>query len=248
MRHLKSGWKLKRTSSHRKALLRNLATELLEHKRIETTVVKAKALRPFVEKLITKAKRALLRERQNLLPAGHKVDIHTRRIVGRFVSNKAVLQELFDTIAPVIVERPGGYVRIVKTGFRRGDASEMAVVELVDWGAPQDGAVSKRAKAKAKPRQKARTQSKSKKTTKKIEKETQTESEIPTIEEVVEPVATVVADVEKTTESETVEHIETPSQSTTEIAEKASDVSPMDIHSENSLSESETDEKSQEKQ
>jgi len=142
MRHLKKGWKLKRTASHRKALLRNLAMSLLEHKKIVTTVAKAKALRPFVEKIITRAKRAVIREKNGQLPEGMKFDLHSRRIVARLIPNKAILQELFDTIAPTVIDRPGGYTRIVKLGFRRGDAAELAAIELVDWSAPQDGNVS----------------------------------------------------------------------------------------------------------
>ncbi len=150
MRHLKKGLKLKRTSSHRRALLRNLAISLLEHKKIITTVAKAKALRPFVEKIITRAKRAVLREKNGQLPAGQKLDLHARRVVAQLIHNKAVLQELFDTIAPTVLDRPGGYTRIVKLGSRRGDAAELAAIELVDWGAPQDGNVSlKKAKKKA---------------------------------------------------------------------------------------------------
>ncbi len=149
MRHLKSGRKLKRTSSHRKALLRNMATSLFEHKKVFTTEAKAKELRPYAEALITKAKHALVNEKQGLLPEGQKVDIHNRRVVARHIFSKAVLQELFDTIAPLVEDRPGGYTRIIKTGFRRGDAGRTAVIELVDWSAPQDGAVSKRSKRKA---------------------------------------------------------------------------------------------------
>ncbi|MGQ9818784.1 MAG: 50S ribosomal protein L17 [Candidatus Kapaibacteriales bacterium] len=166
MRHLKSGWKLKRTYSHRKALLRNLATDLIEHKKIETTLAKAKALRPFVEKLITRAKKAHLWEKfqnetnpkydknGNKIPYYH---VFYRRFVGRYLTKKSVLQELFETVAPVIADRPGGYTRIVKTGFRRGDSAEMAVIELVDWGAPQDGAISLKSKSKAKKAVKAKT-------------------------------------------------------------------------------------------
>lgn len=152
MRHLNTGRKLKRTSSHRKALLRNLATALFEHKKISTTEAKAKELRPYAEKLITKAKHALLNEKQGLLPEGQKIDIHNRRIVGRFITNKAVLQELFDTIAPAVEERLGGYTRIVKAGTRRGDGGDVAVIELVDYAAPLDGATTlKRKKKSAKP-------------------------------------------------------------------------------------------------
>lgn len=128
--------------------MRNLATALFEHKKIATTEAKAKELRPFAEALITKAKHALLKEKQGLLPEGQKVDIHNRRIVARLISNKAVLQELFDTIAPMVEERPGGYCRVIKTGFRRGDAGRTAIIELVDWAAPQDGAFSTKAKKK----------------------------------------------------------------------------------------------------
>jgi len=149
MRHAKRVKKLKRTASHRKAMLKNLATSLFEHKKLTTTVAKAKALRPYAEHLITKAKHALQNEQAGRLPEGQTVDIHNRRIVGRHIRNKAVLQELFDTIAPMVEDRPGGYTRIIKTGFRRGDAAQTAVIELVDWAAPQDGAVGKKSKKKS---------------------------------------------------------------------------------------------------
>lgn len=142
MRHLYSGRKLKRTNSHRKALLMNLATSLLEHKRLQTTEAKAKELRPFVEQIITRAKNAYVRERNGQLPTGQKMDVHARRVVGRIIRRKAVLQALFDEIAPVVESRPGGYTRIVKLGQRRGDGSRTAVIELVDFYAEQDGATS----------------------------------------------------------------------------------------------------------
>ena len=141
MRHRKKTKKLGRTASHRKALLSNLATELFEHKRIVTTLAKAKALRPFAERLITKAKKGYIRERDGLLPENHKVDLVARRYVARFIRRKAVVQELFESIAPVVVDRPGGYTRIVKLSRRRGDGARMAVIELVDWSAPQDGQI-----------------------------------------------------------------------------------------------------------
>ncbi len=150
MRHLKAGRKLNRTSSHKRALMRSLATALFEHKKISTTEAKAKELRPFAEQLITRAKIALARESQGQLPDGHSVDVHNRRIVARDIQNKAVLQELFDSIAPVVESRPGGYTRITKTGFRRGDAGRTAIIELVDWSAPQDGSVSLKPKKKKK--------------------------------------------------------------------------------------------------
>jgi large subunit ribosomal protein L17 len=141
MRHQVSGRKLKRTHSHRKALLCNLATSLFEHKKIETTEAKAKELRPFAEGLITKAKNSLLKEKQGALSAGQTVDVHQRRIVGKLIRNKAVLEELFDAIAPVVESRNGGYSRIIKTGIRRGDSARTAIIELVDWAAPLDGTV-----------------------------------------------------------------------------------------------------------
>ncbi len=139
MRHLKAHRKLKRTASHRSAMLNNMATSLLEHKKIATTEAKAKELRPFVERLITKAKHALVREQAGQLPTGHTVDVHSRRMVGRFIRNKAVLQELFDAIAPVVENRNGGYTRIIKTGQRHGDGSRTAIIELVDWAEQADG-------------------------------------------------------------------------------------------------------------
>lgn len=143
MRHLVKGRKLGRTASHRKALLGNLATSLIksEKKSIRTTLAKAKELRPFIEQLITKAKHAYQRERSGAFPAGH-VDVHQRRMVGRVIHEKAVLQELFDVVAPVVAERNGGYTRIIKLGQRRGDGAEEAIIQLVDFAPAQDGAVS----------------------------------------------------------------------------------------------------------
>ncbi len=149
MRHQVRGRKLGRTDSHRRALLKNLATSLFEHKSIKTTEAKAKELRPYAEKLITRARLAMKREKLGLLPEGQTVDIHNRRIVGRFIRNKAVLQELFDTIAPAVETRDGGYTRVIKLGFRRGDAGREAIIELVDFAAAQDGQVSLRRKKTA---------------------------------------------------------------------------------------------------
>ncbi len=115
MRHLKKVKKLGRTASHRKAMLRNMADSLIIHGRIETTVAKAKALRSFVEKLITKAK---------------KGDLHSRRLVLRFLSKKAT-KKLFSEIAPKYQQRPGGYTRIIKIGVRKGDGAKLAFIELV---------------------------------------------------------------------------------------------------------------------
>jgi large subunit ribosomal protein L17 len=202
MRHLVSGRKLKRTSSHRRSLLRNLATALFEHKKLETTEAKAKELRPYAERLITKAKSALAREKQGLLPEGQTIDIHNRRIVSRYLSSKAVLQELFDTIAPAVETRAGGYTRIVKTGIRRGDASPMAIIELVDWSAPQDGAVSIK---------------KRKKTTK-AKKVTATKTKKTAKAEDVKPVeATPVAEEPEAIVEETVAQVEEATPETIEV-------------------------------
>lgn len=148
MRHLKSGKKLGRTSSHRKATMISMATALFEHKKIHTTEAKAKALRPFAEKIITRAKHALIKENQGLLPEGQTIDVHNRREVGKMIKNKAVLQELFDVIAPTLEGRNGGYTRIIKTGFRLGDAGSKALIELVDWSNPQEGPTSSKKKKK----------------------------------------------------------------------------------------------------
>ena len=116
MRHRKKGRNLSRSPSHRTALLRNLATSLFEHERIRTTEAKAKELRPYAERLITMAKRG---------------DLYARRLVGRRIADRAVLGKLFDDIGPRYAERPGGYTRILKLGHRKGDAADMALIELV---------------------------------------------------------------------------------------------------------------------
>ena len=155
MRHLKKGRKLNRTSSHKKALLRNLATALITHKKIHTTLAKAKELRPYIEKLITRAKKSYIKEQNNLLPEGAKLDVHSRRIASSYLYGKAAVQALFDEIAPKVVDRAGGYTRIVKTGIRQGDSAKTAIIQLVDWFNVQDGAVSKKRRKKvAKPKAK----------------------------------------------------------------------------------------------
>ena len=117
MRHGKKINHLGRTAPHRKALLSNMACSLIEHKRINTTVAKAKALRVYVEPILTKAK---------------EDTTHNRRIVFSYLQSKEAVTELFRTVAPKIAERNGGYTRIIKTGFRPGDAADTALIELVD--------------------------------------------------------------------------------------------------------------------
>ena len=118
MRHGKKFNHLGRTASHRSALLSNMACSLIEHKRINTTVAKAKALRVFVEPILTKAK---------------EDSTHNRRIAFSYLQSKEAVTELFRTVAPKIATRNGGYTRIIKTGFRVGDAADTALIELVDF-------------------------------------------------------------------------------------------------------------------
>jgi large subunit ribosomal protein L17 len=125
MRHRVGQRKLGRVTEHRIAMLRNQAEALIRHERIETTVPKAKELRPFVERIITIAKRGIAAGDAN---AGA---LHARRLVLRDIQNRDVVAKLFDTIAPRFEARPGGYTRILRLGVRRGDAAEVAQIELV---------------------------------------------------------------------------------------------------------------------
>ena len=117
MRHNVMGRKLGRSTNHRKALFRNLTTELFRHNRIKTTEAKAKAVQPIAERLITLARRG---------------DLHARRLAAREIYDPAVLQKLFNEIGPQMEDRPGGYTRIYKLGPRWGDAANMALIELVE--------------------------------------------------------------------------------------------------------------------
>lgn len=118
MRHNKKFNHLGRTSSHRKAMLANMACSLIKHKRIATTTAKAKALRVYIEPLLTKAK---------------EDNTHSRRTVFSYLQSKEAVTELFRDVAQKIANRPGGYTRILRTGFRLGDAAEMCIIELVDY-------------------------------------------------------------------------------------------------------------------
>lgn len=118
MRHGKKDNHLGRTSSHRSALLRNMASSLILHKRIETTLAKAKELKKYVEPILTRAK---------------EDNTHNRRIIFSYIPEKDVIKELFSTISDKIADRPGGYTRIIKLGTRQGDAAEMCMMELVDF-------------------------------------------------------------------------------------------------------------------
>lgn len=118
MRHNRTLNHLGRKSGHRKAMMSNMASSLILNKRIETTVEKAKALRTYVEPLISKSK---------------EDTTHSRRVVFSYLKQKEAVTELFRTVAPAIADRPGGYTRILKTGFRVGDSADMAIIELVDF-------------------------------------------------------------------------------------------------------------------
>ncbi len=118
MKHGDKVKNLSRTASHRKALLSNLAINLIEHKRIVTTFAKAKALRVYIEPLLTKSKKNIT---------------HNRRVIFSHLQNKSSIEELFTTIAEKIMSRPGGYTRVIKLGTRSGDNAELALIELVDF-------------------------------------------------------------------------------------------------------------------
>ena len=141
MRHNKAINHLGRQSGHRKAMLANMASSLILHKRINTTVAKAKALKSYVEPLITKSK---------------EDTTHSRRVVFSYLKDKNAVAELFRTIAPKVADRPGGYTRVLHTGFRQGDAAEMALIELVDFNeaalatAPEKKAAKKGTRRSAK--------------------------------------------------------------------------------------------------
>ena len=123
MRHGNKNNNLSRTASHRRALLMNLGCQLITHKRITTTLAKAKALRTYIEPLITKTKNTATKE----------TIMHNHRIVFSYLNDKAAVKELFTVVAPKIASRPGGYTRIIKLGKRIGDNAEVAMIELVDF-------------------------------------------------------------------------------------------------------------------
>ena len=137
MRHRNAGFKLGRNTSHRRALLRNLVTSVIIEDRVETTVAKAKAVRPLVEKMIT---------------LGKKGDLHSRRQALAFLMTDDSVTRLFETVAPRYGDRNGGYLRIVKTGFQKGDGAEKAFIELLGAEKQLDEKRQKRADIKAKKR------------------------------------------------------------------------------------------------
>ena len=137
MRHGNKNNNLSRTASHRRALLMNLGCQLITHKRITTTLAKAKALRTYIEPLLTKTKNTSSKE----------AIMHNHRIVFSYLNDKDAVKELFTVVAPKIASRPGGYTRIIKLGTRTGDAAEIAMIELVDFNEIYGKGISKAAAA-----------------------------------------------------------------------------------------------------
>jgi large subunit ribosomal protein L17 len=135
MRHRRAGWKLGRNTEHRRALLRNLVTSLIVEERIETTITKAKAMRPHVERMITLGKRG---------------DVAARRQAAAYLMTRDAVSKLFDTISPRFGDREGGYVRIVQGGFRQGDGGSIAFVELLGSEKTLDEKRQKRAELRTK--------------------------------------------------------------------------------------------------
>ena len=138
MRHRNGGFKLGRNTSHRRAMLRNLVTSIILNDRVETTITKCKASRPIVEKMIT---------------LGKKGDVHSRRQALSYLMTDESVTRLFSTVAPRYATRPGGYLRIVRTYARKGDAAEMAVIELLGAETELNEKAQKRAEARAKKRE-----------------------------------------------------------------------------------------------
>ena len=195
MRHGKKVNHLGRTSSHRRAMLSNMASSLIMSKKISTTVAKAKALRKYVEPLITKAK---------------KDETHSRREVFSYLQNKVAVTELFREISAKVGDRPGGYTRILRTGFRMGDAAEMCIIELVDFNENySQNKGNKKAKAKA-----TRRGGGAKKVT--PAKTEEHSEEVISVEETVEetPVQEVEAHEEVAVEEVAVETVEEPVEET----------------------------------
>lgn len=189
MRHRKSFNHLGRTSSHRKAMLSNMATSLILKKRITTTVAKAKALRGFVEPLITKSKNDTT---------------HSRRVVFGYLKDKLAVTELFRNISQKVSDRPGGYTRIIKLGKRLGDNAEMAMIELVDFN---ELLISDKS-AKSKSRRRRRGGSKSKTAESNVTPTTATETvEKPTEDKVEETATDVVEEAEVVEETQTQDEV-----------------------------------------
>lgn len=198
---------LGRTASHRNALMMNMANALITHKRISTTLAKAKALRGYVEPLITKSK---------------DDTTHSRRMVFRHLQSKDVVTELFRTVAPKVGERPGGYTRIIKTGFRAGDSAEMCIIELVDFN--EVYTTDQKAQASKKTRRSRRGSSSG--GTK--ETSTQEPTVVAAAAEAVEDAVEIVEDAVETVAETVEEVIETEETSEEESSEEETDTEEED--------------------
>lgn len=190
MRHRKSINHLGRTASHRKAMLANMAASLIIHKRIKTTTAKAKALRTFIEPLITKSK---------------DDSTHSRRVVFSYLQDKDAVSELFREVSPKVADRPGGYTRILKTGTRLGDNADLCIIELVDYN---ESLLASKDDAKEKSGRRRRRGGKKKTDTEEVSASAPTEAKV---EDAAEPVAEV-----ETVEEVTPEEAEVVAEETTE--------------------------------
>ena len=200
MRHGKKVNHLGRKSAHRKAMLRNMANSLIEHKKITTTVAKAKALRQYVEPILTKSK---------------ENTTHSRRVVFSYLQNKEVVKELFGVVASRIYDRPGGYTRILKIGNRKGDNAEMAFIELVDFSEFDSAGTSTGSGNKKKKRRRGKSGSGSGKTKEKVEEAVVAEEVVEEVEEV----ENVIEDAEEVVEETVAETEESTEESEEEKKE-----------------------------
>ena len=183
MRHGDKVNNLGRKKAHREALLSNLASQLIVHKRIVTTLAKAKALRIYVEPLLTKTKKVETKE----------VIMHQHRIVFSYLQNKESVKELFTVVAPKIASRPGGYTRIIKLGIRPGDNAEKAMIELVDFNDVYGNVASSTETATKRTRRGK---------TKKVEASNETVSDVEVVEDVIEETPTTEETQEENSVSE----------------------------------------------
>ena len=207
MRHGKKINHLSRKAPHRKAMLSNMASSLILHKRITTTVAKAKALRKYVEPLLTKAK---------------EDTTHSRRVVFSYLNDKTSVKTLFDEVAVKISDRPGGYTRIIKTGNRLGDNADMCIIELVDYN--ELLLEDKPSKSKTRrSRRGGKKKSDSGTTAKTQEKATATEAVAETAEEVTEKVEETATDVAETTEEVVADATEAVEEAAEEVKDAAED-------------------------
>ena len=222
MRHGKKFNHLGRKPAHRKAMLSNMASSLIEHKRITTTIAKAKALRLYVEPLLTKSKND---------------STHSRRIVFSYLQNKEAVTELFREIAPKIADRPGGYTRIIRTGYRLGDNAEMCIIELVDFNELYVNEKAKKNTRRSRRGSGAKTEgtavAEAEVETVEVEAETtkeepKAEEVVETVEEVVEETPEVSKEPEAKVEVEVEEKVEEPeakAEEATETSEENTDES-----------------------